>query len=66
MGTKVAVAFLVIFMAHMEKQRLAASPQNLSSGRDLSMSFVTSHMKTFRTVTVQMLNGMASERVTNG
>ena len=27
MGTKVAVAFAVIFMAHIEKQLLAASPQ---------------------------------------
>ena len=27
MGTKIAVAFAVIFMVHIEKQLLAASPQ---------------------------------------
>ena len=36
MSTKMAVAFAVIFVAHIEKQLLAISPHK--SGRDLSMT----------------------------
>ena len=39
MGIKMAVAFAVIFMAHIETQLLALAHKNLSSGRDLSMTF---------------------------
>ena len=39
MGTKMAVAFSVIFMAHIEKQLLNASLTNHSSGRVLLLTY---------------------------
>ena len=38
MGSKMAVAFSVIFVAHVEKKLINASPANHLTGRDLFMT----------------------------